>query len=343
MNKILGRIILFLLLLTTVVYSGFESHRISETIKFDIKTFVVNKASKQSKAQITAEIGSIIGKIQQLEKINQDSRVTIYSPKQTAALGELYQALYARIHFLNFGTGVSATERWDGYQQNYQKESMIYSSDQVKQILLDLEQKVPGKFLKNYRIYLSPYSIPGVSGMGGPGFSVIYAIPKSYQPDTDSLRVTLYHELGHHIHLSYMDETTVTGNRLWNEYHQIRGGSWHGPGKANTVEWSKSSEETFAEDFRMMFGDKQPYFGDMALGDPRDKPAMAQQLAGFISRLSENEKQRKYQSPWIPSEGLNFWLIQNKLIALGWFLVLLALGISYLSPNFYQLNRRITI
>lgn len=282
------------------------------------------KLMNLSKAQLVGETRAIINRINLLEATagqSQSAGYTIYPATITGQLWQLYRKAEMRIDILNTGHVTQITSI-DGYLLSAAPVNNPYTTEQVREAIQDIETKIPGQFLKDYRIFLAPLSLPGVSGQGAAGFSIIYALPESFNATENDLRVTLYHELGHHIHMSYMPTQTAGGKELWEEYLDFRGGSWQEPGQANTAEWSKSSEETFAEDFRMIFGSNQPYFGDMALGDPRVQSGIVEAFRHLISKMAERPASGVYQSPWIP-QGHWFWLHQEECIALMWLVVLL--------------------
>jgi len=319
------RIILLILMIGVVIGA---LYRFSGATGKTVRDSSGKETAYQSKAAMVDEINRQLVKIRRIE---QDSGETVmgcrvYSPSETAALLNLYQAVKWRLDLLNRGKAASRSDTWNDYQLERGTNLVAYQPQAVEPVLTALKGRVPEQVLAGYHIYLSPDAVSGVSGSGGAGYSIIYALPEQYQPDEDSLRVTLYHELGHHLHFSYIPESINGGGALWREYHQIRGGSWTGAGQANTAAWGKSSEETFAEDFRILFGDNQPYFNDLALGDPRAKPEKAARLRSFMLKLMGGAKVKTYVSPWIPKEGLSFWLRQAEFIELQWLLLAVLLG-----------------
>lgn len=276
--------------------------------------------ARQSKAMIVADMRKTVAALKQLEQTfgeKDPSGYVVYHPEETAQLVQLYWKLQTGVNYLREGV-VDEHPQWAGYLLDDSKAVMPYRAEQVQQALIDLEGEIPAVFLKDYRIFLTPFALSGISGMGGVGFSLIFPLPESFEPGEDDLRVTLYHELGHHVHLRYMPEDTDWGKELWAEYHDFRGGAWQKAGAAGTEAWNASSEETFAEDFRMVFGTDQPFFGDMDLGDPRTKAGVVGAFKAFVEELPERSLGRvDYHSPWIPAK-INFWMIQEYLIGLLW-------------------------
>jgi hypothetical protein len=291
-----------------------------------------------SKAAIVQQMNQLADEIARLEKnagVPGKEGFIVYSPQITARLYALYQALDIRLNYLNFGKWQHGPEQWDGYllvKTNVQP----YSVPQVMKVMAELKENgVPVNLVKQFRIFLLPGAIPEVGGLGGAGFALISAPAISTASGTGSLKhsgadvrpedelaVTLDHEIGHHVHMSFMPKGTVSGEKNWREYLALRGGVWHGPGQVNTAAWSNSSEETFAEDFRMLFGKNQPYFDDIALGDPRTDPEQARNLKDFMIQLGQGPRVQKYISPWIPQEkSLVFWKHQSSLLALAWMIL----------------------
>ncbi|HBF36021.1 MAG TPA: hypothetical protein DDW50_01730, partial [Firmicutes bacterium] len=166
-----------------------------------------------------------------------------------------------------------------------------------------------------------PYAIPNVSGLGGPGYILLSAQNRKDVLIDNQLQVTVYHEIGHHVNFTFMPKENSRGAKFWKKFLQIRGGHWRGPGAVNTKAWGSSSEETFAEDFRMLFGKNQPYFGDLALGDPRFNSSKAIAERKFLINLQNEKPKIAYQSPWIAEEGLRFWQNQGPVLMGSWLLL----------------------
>lgn len=276
-----------------------------------------------SKAAIQNQIRFLVKRIESSEKnlgYTGIKGAKIYSAKETDVLLRLYQAINWRLDYLNNGYCNFNLKQWDGYDFD-QAGVRPYNLVQVNQILFELASRVPPALLRQLKIFLLPYSIKDVAGLGGAGYDLISAYPasESSAQAVEALRVTLVHEIGHHIHLSFMPENSRRGRARWNQFLKICGGTWHGPGQVNTKAWNDSSEETFAEYFRMLFGGKnQPFFGDITLGDPRTNPDKAKKLIQFVKNLAGEKSKVKYRSPWLPDDGLTFWEIQNQLLFGFW-------------------------
>lgn len=286
---------------------------------------VSSKMSELSKAEIVNELKTIKMRIEHFENTNGISGTNgfkVYSAEETGKLIKYYQDLRTGLEYLN-GGNVFAIKDWEGYVLE-DRGRTAYNSKEAIQILTELDgEKLPAPFLADFRVYLLPSGTPEISGLGGAGFAIISA-PNIKEKSIEQLRVTLLHELGHHLHSSFMPSINGQPNPLWEAYHEIRGGEWRGPGNVNTFEWSSSSEETFAEDFRMLFGKDQWYYGDIDLGDPREQPGVAAELKQFMIGLKEEEVSQLSKSPWIP-EGLGFWLNCPKYIKIGWAALLMGM------------------
>lgn len=281
------------------------------------------KAVILSKADIVKQIDQLVIETGRLERnggIAGEGGFIVYSPQTTAKLLALYQALDLRLSYLNSGELSQNSKQWDGYLLT-KTNAKPYSTAQVMKVMAELKANgVPANLVKQFHIFLLPKSIPDISGLGGAGFTLISAPADAGEPGSEGdLAVTLDHEIGHHIHMSFMPKGTTVGEKYWQRYLALRGGVWHGPGQVNTAKWGSSSEETFAEDFRMLFGKDQPYFGDVTLGDPRNNPEQAGNVKNFIIRLGNQQPGQQYASPWIPAGmSLTFWNRQDILLTMMW-------------------------
>jgi hypothetical protein len=282
----------------------------------------------KSKAEIVAELNQTISAIHKMEQNFGGAGpqgYKVYAPAETGQLIKKYQDLLKFDHYLNTGNWKIDIHQWEGYSF-IPYNNKPYEPAQVRRALdALLVNKVPDSFVDHLKIFILPYAIPGVSGLGANGYILLSARDVHEDLIENQLPVTLYHEIGHHVNFTYMPKDSIQGETLWKKFLQIRGGTWHGPGAVNTKSWAESSEETFAEDFRMLFGKDQPYFGDLTLGDPRVKPEKAVKEKRFIINLATQKADRNYQSPWIPGGRLWFWRIQDWLVICGWMLMSLAI------------------
>jgi len=159
---------------------------------------------------------------------------------------------------------------------------------------------VPSEALRGFRVFLLPFAMGEVSGQGGPGFTFLAAEPRDEKLIANQLEVTLAHEFGHHLHLAGMPRETWIGRLRWQDYLDLRGLSWRDDGRVKTEEWSRSPEETFAEDFRLLFGGRSARQEPAATGagDPRQRPQSAARLRRFISGLAAMTRPPAATAPW---------------------------------------------
>ncbi len=289
-------------------------------------------AAVTSKAKIVAQLNHLVKEIKQAEQTDGESGpagIKIYNQQTTTVLFEKYQSIRAKLDYLNSGQTVNAAADWAGYSFNGAAPN--FTTTQVQQALAEFVPGLPSKFFNDLHLFLLPEAIPDVGGLGGPGYVLLSGQTDPQYLTDAALRITLYHEIGHHVHLSYMPTMPVLPalSAQWDAYLKLRGGSWHGAGTVNTQAWSNSSEETFAEDFRMLFGKDQPFLGDIRLGDPRTQPRQAQAVKQFILQLATKKPAVGYRSPWLPEE-LAFWQLQPQFIAGLWLLLGLGLVVTRL-------------
>jgi hypothetical protein len=320
-------VFLLLLLLSVSFYKILPIQRHLNSIS----NAVSSEMAQRSKAEIVRELKAVKERIERFEKVKGISGASgfkVYSAQETGSLIKDYKKLRSGLDYLYQGR-IRPIKDWQGYPLE-ERGRTAYSSPEAFGILLELERiKLPAIFLAGFRVYLLPSGTPEISGLGGAGYAMICA-PEDKGKSLPQLRVTLLHELGHHLHSSFMPSAKGKPHRLWEAYHEIRGGEWQGPGRVNTLDWSSSSEETFAEDFRMLFGKDQWYYGDIDLGDPREQPEVAAELKRFMIGLKDQAPFQSGRSPWVP-EGLEFWLNCPNYINIGW--AALAIGIMIVLTN----------
>ncbi len=158
--------------------------------------------------------------------------------------------------------------------------------------------------LRGYRVFLLPFSMGEVSGQGGPGFAFVAAEPRDELLIRNQLEVTLVHEFGHHLHLCGMPRETKAGREKWQEYLRMRHLAWSDDGRVKTESWARSSEEAFAEDFRLLFGG--PLAGEETsatkAGNPR-RGQEASQLRRFMMNLARGIVMPPSQDTWPEAES----------------------------------------
>ena len=288
------------------------------------------KTTAPSRAAVAGQVQRLAAQVRRSETQLAEpgpAGVKIYGPQATGRLLGEYQTLAAKLAYLKSGVRQAAVAGWDNYR--FDGNGGSFDPADVRQALQEIAPELPQQFLKGFRIFLLPKVIPQVAGLGGPGYTLLGGQSDPADLTGDMLRVTLYHELGHSVHMSYMDRGQLAGVRRWDAYLKLRGGVWHGPGAVNTADWSSSSEETFAEDFRMLFGKDQPFFGDIRLGDPRRNPERAAAEKRFVVDLVRGGPEKSYESPWLPKD-LTFWRLQPALIAGLW--AMLGAGLLAVRP-----------
>ncbi|MBC7083218.1 MAG: hypothetical protein H5T95_06985 [Firmicutes bacterium] len=169
---------------------------------------------------------------------------------------------------------------------------------------------LPRPALDGYRVYLLPFSMGDVSGLGADGYTVVGAAAAGREVIPNQVPVTVAHEVGHHIQLAAMGATYRDNPAAWRRYMSLRGISrWTADGKVNTLAWAVSPEETFAEDVRVLFGppaaSQEPY--GTAYPDPRNDPELAARLREFITAQAQRAGAGRAEfvvagdaSPWLP-------------------------------------------
>ena len=150
---------------------------------------------------------------------------------------------------------------------------------------------LPPGLLSGCRIFLLPGEITGAAG-----FSVTSFLPLREEKiflsgirggNGGSLDAVLAHEAGHCLHYQFMGDYSSCPE-AWEEYLRLRGQkSFCGEGR-----WSDLTEENFAEDFKVLFGNfeaqKEGHRG--SYGDPRLNPPRAAALKRFMGQLLTKEE-----------------------------------------------------
>ncbi len=175
---------------------------------------------------------------------------------------------------------------------------------------------LPRGAFEGYRVYLLPFSMGDVSGLGADGYTLVGAVAAGRKVIANQVPVTVAHELGHHIQLATMGATYRDNPEAWDRYMRLRGiPRWTSDGKVNTSAWATSPEEAFAEDVRVLFGRaaaaREPY--GTAYNDPRSDPALAAAVREFIvgqARRAGGARSGQARSasvvaggPWLPESG----------------------------------------
>lgn len=160
------------------------------------------------------------------------------------------------------------------------------SAADVHEILgaLDIDDRV----FQNLDIFLLPYVLRDVAGLGARGRIVLGAAPGFRAASKERTVYALLHELGHHIHFRYLGPYFPLLPSRWDEYMELREiAIWTSSGRAGSDAWRTSTEETFAEDFRVLFTPPRypvaPHA--TAYGDPRKMEDGGAALRKFIESL----------------------------------------------------------
>ncbi|HHZ19244.1 MAG TPA: hypothetical protein GX391_01830 [Firmicutes bacterium] len=226
---------------------------------------------------------------------------SVYTPESTGRIYLVAAAIEARLDPTDdypWGELLGHQITWEAKQRHPELARVVRALR-----ALDLPQKV----FRDYRVFLLPFSLGDAGGYGGNGYALLAATPAGTTVIPNQLEVTLTHEVGHHLHSRYMDRSTPNGRRLWERYLQLRKIPWQGPGEVNTSAWGASSEEVFAEDFRIWAGDsaaaKTGYFGDLAYPEP--DAGSGQLLRRFFQAIVEE--------PGRPADPMAPWLSSRKI------------------------------
>lgn len=116
--------------------------------------------------------------------------------------------------------------------------------------LLD-DLPLPDDVFANLHITLLPFVLDDTAGLASKGNIVLGAAPAaSPVADFERTAYALVHELGHHIHYTYGQTWNGRAKSWWHEYVALRGIR----SVTGSSPWEWLPEETFAEDFRLLFG-----------------------------------------------------------------------------------------
>lgn len=169
--------------------------------------------------------------------------------------------------------------------------------------------RLPDAALSGYRVYLLPGSLGHVSGVGGSGYALLGGEPLTERLVDHQAASTVTHEFGHHLSLSRLGGHLREAPWEWGRYLKLRGiPAWREDGEVKTENWTRSPEETLAEDVRVLFGTPEaaslPY--DAGYGDPRSDPALRHEVEEFLHSLVQ-QPPRPYElspAPWVDDLGV---------------------------------------
>lgn len=215
----------------------------------------------------------------------------IYDTKSTGWLHVLYKAADVRRNLITSYLDNSILEEvnvntlQDGTPLY---EAAITDLPKMEEVVGTMEgMSLPPEILRDYRVYILPFSMGEISGLGSKGYMILGAPPVGCEVTENQTAFTIAHELGHHIHMTLLGSTYEENPKGWDEYMRIRGiPKWTAGGDVNSRAWFESTEETFAEDVRVLFGTGRaasvPH--GTAYEDPRANRVMAEELKVFIRR-----------------------------------------------------------
>lgn len=213
----------------------------------------------------------------------------IIPPGQAGQLHLLSTSIDARLQALRGGrtaaTGHDALRYYAGYPLS-KSPGIFVQAEEIRAVLDHLD--VPDRVLRGYRIVLLPFVLQDTAGLGSRGQAVLGAAPANRSNPAERAAYTIVHELGHHIHFTYIDGRNP---KLWDEYMAVRGiKEWVPSGPVGTDAWSRSVQETFAEDFRLLFGPPaaRSLSHGTEYGDPTRDFEQARALRSFLRRVMDS-------------------------------------------------------
>jgi hypothetical protein len=130
------------------------------------------------------------------------------------------------------------------------------------------------------RVYVLPYPRRGVLASSTSG-NEIFLSPHVLDIDPSVGAYIIAHELGHVFHNRFMPD----GSRAWSDFRRVRG-------LENEARFSESAphayrpKEILAEDFRVLFGGAEAYFGGRVENTEITPPNSVPGLASFFARAA---------------------------------------------------------
>lgn len=136
------------------------------------------------------------------------------------------------------------------------------------------------------RIYLLPYPRRGVLTSSTTG-NEMFLSPHVLDIEPTVASYVIAHELGHVFHNKFMP----SGSGLWREYRGLRGID-NETTFSDVGAHSYRPREIFAEDFRVLFGGSEAYFGGHVENTDIAEPATVAGLEDFYLRAADNTERR---------------------------------------------------
>lgn len=215
----------------------------------------------------------------------------VYDTDATGWLHVLHKAVSIRKNLLAFHQDLSFVERVninelpDGTPLYEPASGKAPKIEEVVETLAGMP--LPPEVFRDYRVYILPFSMGEISGLGSKGYMLLGSPLLNCNVMENQTAFTVAHELGHHIYMTVLGTAYEENPTGWDEYMRIRGiPKWTDTGDVNSRGWFESTEETFAEDIRVLFGTCQaasePH--GTIYKDPRQDPVVAERLKEFIDR-----------------------------------------------------------
>jgi FlgD Ig-like domain len=137
------------------------------------------------------------------------------------------------------------------------------------------------------RIYILPYPRRGVLASSTSG-NEVFLSPHVLEIEPVVAAYVIAHELGHVFHNRFMP----AGSARWNEYRALRGIS--NESTFNDLgAHAYRPREIFAEDFRVLFGGDEAYFGGHVENTTIREPGSVPGLSDFYVRAAQNAELRQ--------------------------------------------------
>lgn len=165
---------------------------------------------------------------------------------------------------------------YEGHPLAPRPEGVAVRPADVVALLDDLA--LPDAVFKNLHITLLPYVLDDTAGFASKNHIVLGAAPADATIDVfERTAYALLHELGHHIYYTRAHTRDGRAEPWWDKYLTLRtitprtGSS---APSAGSSAWEWSPEETFAEDFRILFGPAAAHTvpHGTVYGNPADGP-----------------------------------------------------------------------
>ncbi len=250
--------------------------------------------------QLEAEISFILATTARLEAdpaySDPDLGFCVYDPVETGWLHALDVAARARQVLLDGGSEAAVLAANDLYRLADGTQLCEADPDglpRVTDVVRTLRaMDLPREAFEDYRVYLLPLSMGDTSGLGTSEYAIVGAVARRREVIAEQTEVTIAHELGHRIQLARLGPSYWSNPAAWRRYMALRGiAGWSPDGSAASAAWSRSPEETFAEDVRVLFGPDRAAAEPHATvyGDPRADPELAASLREFVFELAAAE------------------------------------------------------